>query len=436
MTLVVLGGGESGTGTALLAQKLGYEVFVSDKGQIPERYQQELSGAGIEWEQGQHDEARILASDLIMKSPGIPNKVPILKAAAERGIAVVSEIEFAWPHRTAKIVGITGSNGKTTTTKLTHHLMVSGGVNAGVGGNIGHSLSRLVLEGGFDWLVLELSSFQLDHVRTFRPEIGMLLNITPDHLDRYDYKMEHYVFSKFGITRFQQADDLFIYNADSDEITKFIETHPIQARPAAVRIGLDAGEDIEIDGTVYSLAKSPLRGPHNVFNATCAIRAALAAGASPEGIQRGLDTFVNAEHRLESVAEINGIRYINDSKATNVDSVYWALLAMKSPTVLILGGQDKGNDYSAIEPLVIQKVKAIVCMGLDNSKIIGYFAGKVPTIVETASAADAVKAATNLAESGDVVLLSPACASFDLFKNYEDRGRQFKAAVLVRVQSS
>ena len=427
--LVILGGGETGTGTALLAQKLGYEVFVSDKGGIANRYQNELNEAGIEWEQGQHDEARILAADLIMKSPGIPDKAPIIKAATESGIRVLSEIEFAFPHCRAKIVGITGSNGKTTTTKLIHHLLVTAGINAGVGGNIGHSLSRLVLEDKFDWFVLELSSFQLDGLTTFRPNVAILLNITPDHLDRYEYKMTNYVFSKFGITRFQTTEDLFIYNADSDEVAKFIDINPSEATGIPVSITDDA-TDIPPTIGAYSLQLSPLRGPHNVFNATCAIHAALATGASPADIQRGLDTFVNVPHRLEKIATVNGIEYINDSKATNVDSVYWALKAMTKPVVLIIGGVDKGNDYTAIEAIVRQKVRAIVCMGTDNSKPINFFQGKVGIIFSTDSIKEAITTATDIAKKDEVILLSPACASFDLFKNYEDRGDQFRTHVL------
>ncbi len=425
LKLAILGGGESGTGTALLAQRLGYEVFVSDKGLIPDRYQTELNQAGIEWEQGQHTEARILAADLIMKSPGIPDKVPIVKAATESGIRVLSEVEFAFPHCRAKIIGITGSNGKTTTTKLIHHLLVTSGVNAGVGGNIGHSLSRLVLEDKFEWFVLELSSFQLDGLATFRPDVAVLLNITPDHLDRYDYKMENYTFSKFGITRFQTAEDRFIFNADSDEVAKFLDIHPSKAQSIPVSISDDA-TDLSAQLGGLTLQHATLRGPHNVFNATCAIHAAIAAGAAPDDIQRGLDTFVNVPHRLEFVKNMAGVDYINDSKATNVDSVFWALKAMTKPVVLILGGVDKGNDYTAIEALVRQKVKAIVCMGTDNHKPIDFFQGKVADIFSTNSLDEAVTVATDIAQSGDVVLLSPACASFDLFKNYEDRGNQFK----------
>jgi UDP-N-acetylmuramoylalanine--D-glutamate ligase len=436
--LVILGAGESGVGAALLAKKHGYDVFVSDKSDIKDNFKKELEDALIPYESGQHTEGVVLAADEIVKSPGIPDKVPLLKVVKDKKIPIISEIEFAYRFITdSNIIAITGSNGKTTTTSLTYHLFKTGGKDVAVGGNIGKSFARLLAEEPeHDWYVLELSSFQLDGIKTFRPYISMILNITPDHLDRYDYKMPNYVASKFRVAINQNEDDIMIFNQDDVEIKRFMDKNALGANEWPV--------STHFEGTIlrgrFNMEKSPLKGPHNYFNASCAIAAAITAGVGDAKIQEGLETFQNAPHRLEFVATVDGITFINDSKATNVDSVYWALRAMSSPTVLILGGQDKGNDYSQIKDLVAEKVIAVVAMGVDNQKIMDYF--KTP--YETKSAQEAVDRAFELAkkaknviandsaatEGGVTVLLSPACASFDLFKNYEDRGTQFKACVL------
>jgi UDP-N-acetylmuramoylalanine--D-glutamate ligase len=454
--IVILGAGESGVGAALLAQKLGFKVFVSDKSAIKDNFRAELDAANIEYESGSHDENRIFEADQIVKSPGIPDKIELIQALILRGLPIVSEIEFAYqclPILTKKkpfIIAITGSNGKTTTTGLTYHLLKTAQANVAVGGNIGKSFARLLTEKKiYDYYVLELSSFQLDGITTFRPNVSMILNITPDHLDRYDYKFENYVASKFRIMMNQTEGDTVIYNGNDAELDKKLRhyrgdvtTIPVWMNDwkAGKRIGFheilvtpNFGrkklETVEIDED-YDVTNPHLQGPHNFFNAFCAIHAFRATKADKSLIQRGLDTFVNAPHRLEFVGNVNGTDYFNDSKATNVDSVFWALSAMTKPTILILGGQDKGNDYRQIEDLVRRKVKAIVAMGVDNSKILSFFGPIVKNLEETASAAEAVSVAAKYAEGGDAVLLSPACASFDLFKNYEDRGEQFKKAVL------
>lgn len=423
---MILGAGESGVGAAILGKKQGYEVFVSDKSDIKDHFKAELDAAGITYESGQHTEGVILAADEIVKSPGIPDKVDLIKKAKEKGIPVISEIEFGYRYCTGKIIAITGSNGKTTTTNLTYHLLKTAGLDVVVGGNIGYSFARLVANEPHTYYVLEMSSFQLDGIKTFRPGIAILTNITPDHLDRYDYKMENYVASKFRIAMNQGATDIFIYNADDVEIQNFMQGKSFNLKK--IPIGMYFEGD-QLRG-VFDMTKTRLKGPHNYFNASCAIEAAKTVGITEGVIQEGLETFVNAPHRLEFVAEVSGVEYINDSKATNVDSVFWALKAMTKPTVLILGGLDKGNDYSQIEEMVREKVKAIVCMGVDNAKIMEYFFTIVKNIDESKSAQEAVSVAAKFAETGDVVLLSPACASFDLFKNYEDRGEQFKKAVM------
>ncbi len=429
--IVILGAGESGVGAALLAKKQGFDVFVSDKSPIKDNFKAELDAAQIPYESGGHTEGVILAADEIVKSPGIPEKISLINDAKRHHIPIISEIEFASRFTKAKIIGITGSNGKTTTTSLTYHIFKTGGFDVGVGGNIGKSFARLLAEEPERELyVLELSSFQLDGITSFRPYISILLNITPDHLDRYDYKMANYVASKFRITMNQTEDDIFITNRDDLEIKRFRETNIIN--PNEWVIGTHFDSDL-LRGR-FDMSKSNLKGPHNYFNASCAIAAAIVCGVSDKNIQLGLETFVNAPHRLEFVANIKGTDYINDSKATNVDSVYWALKAMSKPTVLILGGQDKGNEYGTIEKLVREKVKAIICMGIDNQKIVQFFTPIVKNIEETKSADEAVRVAAKYTEGGDVVLLSPACASFDLFKNYEDRGEQFKKAVLTLQQ--
>ena len=425
--IVILGAGESGVGAALLAQKLGFDVFVSDKNAIKDNFKAELEAARIPYESGVHTEGIIFSADEIVKSPGIPEKISLIHDIQRHKIPIISEIEFASRFTDAKIIGITGSNGKTTTTGLTYHIFKTGGLDVAVGGNIGRSFARLLAEEPeHDFYVLELSSFQLDGIHTFRPFISILLNITPDHLDRYDYKMANYVASKFRITMNQTEDDILITNKEDLEITRFRDNNIIQPNEWVISSHFDS----HLLRGRFDMSKTKLRGPHNYFNASCAIASAIVCGVSDVKIQEGLETFVNAPHRLELVATVNGTDYINDSKATNVDSVFWALTAMDKPTVLILGGQDKGNDYSPIEKLVREKVKAIVCMGVDNHKILEFFTPIVKNIEEARSAADAVHIATKYTEGGDAVLLSPACASFDLFKNYEDRGDQFKKEVL------
>ncbi len=434
--IVILGSGESGTGAALLAKQLGYKVFVSDKGEIKDNYKAELDAAGIAWEEKQHTIDRILFASEIIKSPGIPEKTEVMKIVREMGINVIGEIEFAYRHAgKCRIVAITGSNGKTTTTELTYHLMQTAGLNVRKGGNVGNSFARMILEDKVNKatkdksrvFVLEISSFQLDDIQTFRPNIAMLLNITPDHLDRYDYKLENYAAAKFRITMNQQRGDKFIYNG-YDPILKenWKET---AAKKIAIRKGFYKNGQISIGRQVFDMTKSDLRGPHNMFNAVCSLRAALLLKADPEKLQQGLNSFATPPHRLEKVAELNGVTYINDSKATNVDAVFYALQAVDTPIIWIVGGVDKGNDYGPLLKLVRKRVKAIVCMGVDNSKIISVFKKMKKPIAQTQSAEDAVKASAALAVKGDTVLLSPACASFDLFKNYEDRGAQFKSAV-------
>lgn len=428
--IVILGAGESGVGAALLAKKRGFEVFVSDKSEIKDNFRKELDAAQIPYESAQHTEGVILSADEIVKSPGIPDKIDLIKQARLKGIPVMSEIEFAYQNMgndKPYIIAITGSNGKTTTTSLTYHLLKTSGKDVAVGGNIGKSFARLLAEEPIhDYYVLELSSFQLDGIIHFRPNIAMLLNITPDHLDRYDYKMANYVASKFRITHNQTEDDIFIFNKDDVEMKRFMDKNPVPAN--------EWGISTRFEGSIlrgrFEMKDSSLKGPHNYFNASCAIAAAITTQCSDAKIQEGLNTFKNAPHRLEFVAEIKGIEYINDSKATNVDSVFWALSAMTKPVVLIMGGMDKGNDYTQIEALVKQKVKAIVAMGIDNSKILSFFKSALIPIEEAKSAQEAVEKASKLAVEGDIVLLSPACASFDLFKNYEDRGEQFKKVVL------
>ena len=448
--LVILGSGESGTGAALLAQYLGYDVFVSDKGAIKSEFKVELDEAGIAWEENQHTLDKILNASEIIKSPGIPEKSDVMKAVRTKGINVIGEIEFGYRYAgKCQIVAITGSNGKTTTTELTYHLLKTAGLDVRKGGNVGNSFARMALEDiknhrGAEAkrvFVLEISSFQLDDIQQFRPKIAMLLNITPDHLDRYDYKLENYAASKFRVTMNQGRGDKFIYNG----FDPIVASHPVVAtyrvtsshlvstdnpKQIAIRKGFFKNGQIKVGKGSFGMASSALRGPHNMFNAVCSIRAALLLGAESDKIQAGLNTFVPPPHRLEKVAEIGGVTWINDSKATNVDSVFYALQAMDVPTVWIVGGQDKGNDYSPLLKLVKKKVKAIVCMGVDNSKILSVFGGMKKPIVETGSAKEAVAVAAGFAAKGDTVLLSPACASFDLFKNYEDRGAQFREAVL------
>ncbi len=441
--IIILGSGESGVGAAILARHLGYDVFVSDKSPIPDNFKAELQKHHIAFEEKQHTLLKILPANEIIKSPGIPEKTEIMQAVRRNKINVIGEIEFAYRHAgKCRIVAITGSNGKTTTTELVYHLLQYAKLNVRKGGNVGNSFARMVAE-DLDKkvadkeeriFVLEVSSFQLDDIQEFKPKIAILLNITPDHLDRYDYQMDNYMRSKFRVTMNQKRGDIFIYNGFDPVIEKGLEEltrHNTGSQPnqIAIRKGFVKDGQLRINQHHFDLRQTTLRGPHNAFNAACAVRTALLLGVKPEIIQEGLNTFKTPPHRLEKVAEINGVTYINDSKATNVDSVFYALQAMDQPTIWIVGGQDKGNDYTPLMPWVQQKVKAIVCMGLDNTKIISAFKDLQKPIVETRSAQEAVEAASKLAVAGDTVLLSPACASFDLFKNYEDRGHQFAQAV-------
>ncbi len=428
--LVVLGGGESGVGTALLAKEKGMSVFLSDSGKIADKYIQELKEHQIPFEENQHSEALILSASEIMKSPGIPHKATIIQAANQKGISVISEMEFATRFVKGKILGITGSNGKTTTTYLCDHLLTVAGISHVLGGNVGVSFARGVYQHpDCPLFVLEISSFQLDDISSFRPDVAILLNITPDHLDRYQYKFEKYVASKFNITKFQTANDWLIYNGEDAASFEFLKNNSIAAKTVIIQ-GDETTTQIwkASDGFLFDFTNTNLKGPHNRFNGICALTACKLLGADNQALQKGLETFKSVPHRLEKVATIKGVDYINDSKATNVDAVFYALKAMEKPTILILGGQDKGNDYSAILELVQEKVKAIVAMGVDNQKIIDYFGNK-KIVKDTHSPEEAVSVCENLADNGDVVLLSPACASFDLFKNYEHRGECFKNLV-------
>ncbi|MER3373862.1 MAG: UDP-N-acetylmuramoyl-L-alanine--D-glutamate ligase [Allomuricauda sp.] len=438
--LVILGGGESGVGTAILGKKEEFEVFVSDKGEIKEAYRKVLEHFEIEWESGQHTEAKIMNADVVMKSPGIPDKVPLVKALVEKGIPVISEIEFASKYTEATLIGITGSNGKTTTTMLTYHLLKNGGLHVGMAGNIGDSYAKMVAEQDFDQYVLEISSFQLDGIVDFKPHIAILTNITPDHLDRYEYKFENYIASKFRIAMNQDTTDYLIYDADDEVIQEWLKDHPVQSKliPFSVKKKLEEGawlenETIKIKLEHKTLEMSTdilaLEGQHNVKNTMAASMAALLVKVRKETIRQSIQSFQGVPHRLEKVLKINHVEYINDSKATNVNATFYALDGIKKPIVWIVGGVDKGNNYAELMPLVREKVKAIVCLGMDNSKLIDAFGNVIDLMVETYSMEEAVKVAYKIAERGDSVLLSPACASFDLFQNYEDRGDQFKAAV-------
>lgn len=438
--LAILGGGESGVGTAILALKKGYKVFVSDKGKIKENYKNVLEHFGIDWEEEHHSEDRILKADLVMKSPGIPDTVPLVQRLVEKGIPVISEIEFASRYTDAKIVGITGSNGKTTTTMLTNHILAAGGLNVGMAGNIGDSYAKMVAEHDFDYYVLEISSFQLDGIIDFKPNIAVITNITPDHLDRYGYVFENYIASKFRIAENQDEEDYLIYDADDEVVVKWLKEHPVKSKllPFSLKETFKEGafleqNDITIRTTTDTISMNKdtlaLEGQHNVKNTMAAATIAKLIGIRKETIRACVSNFQGAPHRLEKVLKINHVEYINDSKATNVNSVYYALDSMKTPTVWIVGGVDKGNEYMELMPLVREKVKAIICLGADNEKLKHVFGNAVDLMVETFAMEEAVKVAYKIAERGDTVLLSPACASFDLFKNYEDRGDQFKNCV-------
>ena len=438
--LVVLGGGESGVGTAILGKQKGYEVFVSDKGKIKEKYKNVLEHFDIDWEAESHTEAKILNADLVMKSPGIPDTVPLVKALLAKGVPVISEIEFASKYTDATLIGITGSNGKTTTTMLTNHLLKEGGLHVGMAGNIGDSYAKMVAENDYGYYVLEISSFQLDGITDFKPHIVILTNITPDHLDRYEYKFENYVASKFRIAENQTVEDYFIYDADDDVIVDWLKSHPIKSKllPFSLEKEVKEGAYLKNDKIILNLTNETLEmttdalaleGKHNVKNTMAAMTAAKLVSIRKESIRASIANFQGAPHRLEKVLKIHHVQYINDSKATNVNSVFYALDSIKTPIVWIAGGQDKGNDYKELMPLVREKVKAIVCIGLENEKIKEVFGNVVDLMVETFAMEEAVKVAYKIAERGDTVLLSPACASFDLFENYEDRGNQFKDAI-------
>jgi UDP-N-acetylmuramoylalanine--D-glutamate ligase len=439
--LIILGAGESGVGAAILAAKEGYMVFVSDAGKIAEKYKSTLAEKGIDFEEGKHSEEKILDADEVMKSPGIPDKSSLIIKIRKKGIRVISEIELAYRHKgESRIVAVTGSNGKTTTTSLTYHICKHGGLNCALVGNIGVSIARQVAEDPKEWYIAEISSFQLDDIMQFRPDIAILTNITEDHLDRYEYKFENYIRSKFSIVKNQTNKDFFIFCADDPVIRQNLKEYSFQSNPLPYtmqqepnqggyikngQMNLQAGNET-LKMSIYDFA---LKGIHNQYNTLAAGLAAVTIGIRKDKIREAVQSFESLEHRMEYVSTVRGVEFINDSKATNVNSTWFALESMQKPVILILGGIDKGNDYSLMRDLVKEKVKAIVCMGTDNRKIHEAFKNDVPVIINTGSAGEAVKSSFHLANKGDVVLLSPACASFDLFKNYEDRGSQFKEAV-------
>jgi len=439
--LVILGGGESGVGAAVLASKEGYDVFLSDGGPLKDNYRKDLQQLGIGFEESGHTEDKILDADEVMKSPGIPEKNEMVKKIRARGIPVISEIELAYRHKgDSRIIGITGSNGKTTTTSMIYHICRHGGLDCALVGNIGYSFARQVAEDPKQWYVAEISSFQLDDIVSFRPDLAVLTNITEDHLDRYEYKFENYIRSKFRITMNQTKEDHFIYNDDDPVIKEYLNREPIHSNSLPFtmqhetnkggfinkgQMNIETGNE-KWQMSIYDFA---LKGIHNQYNTMAAGIASATVGIRKQKIREAIQSFEALEHRMEYVSTVRGVEFINDSKATNVNSTWYALESMEKPTILILGGVDKGNDYSLIRDLVKDKVKAIVCMGVDNRKIHEAFQNDVALMVNTGSAEEAVKAAFHFATKGDVVLLSPACASFDLFKNYEDRGRQFKEAV-------
>ena len=439
--LVILGGGESGVGAALLGVKEGYKVLLMDEGSLKDGYRKELQEAKIEFIEKGIEEQKLLSADEVVKSPGIPENNEWIKKIRKKGIPIISEIELAYRHKgNSKIIAITGSNGKSTTTALTFHICQTAGLNCALVGNIGYSFAKQVAEDPKELYVAEISSFQLDDIIEFRPDVAVLLNITEDHLDRYEYKFENYVSSKFRIAMNQTFEDYFIYNLDDEVITNYLKQKPIKSfqLPISMKQKVAKGGYIQNDEmhikpkeeqTQMSIYDFALKGKHNQYNTMAASVAGATMDIRKEKIREAVETFENLEHRMEMVATVRGVDFINDSKATNVNSTWFALESMTKPTVLILGGIDKGNDYGLLEDLVKDKVKAIVCMGVDNTKIHAAFDGKVSIIVDTASAEEAVGLSYRLATVGDVVLLSPACASFDLFKNYEDRGKQFKEAV-------
>jgi len=438
--LVILGAGESGVGAAILGKKEGYEVFVSDRGSIELKYKQVLIQEEIEWEAEKHTEDKILNADLVMKSPGIPEDAPLVLKLKENGVKVISEIEFASKYTHASLIGITGSNGKTTVTSWIYHVLKNGDLDAMMAGNIGDSFAKNVALKNPDYYVLELSSFQLDGIETFNPHIAVLTNITPDHLDRYHHNFEEYIASKFRIVKNQTNKDYFIYDADNKTICDWLKKNKISSIQLPMSLKEHEGEGaylkddkiyIKVNNTEFIMHKDKiaLKGEHNTKNAMAATTVAQLLKIRKQTIRESLESFQGVEHRLERVLKINNVQYINDSKATNINATYYALDSVQPETVWIVGGVDKGNVYEELLPLVNEKVKAIICLGVDNEKIINSFSNCVETIVETKSMEEAVKMAYHLAEKGNTVLLSPACASFDLFKNYEDRGRQFKEYV-------
>ncbi|MDE3249033.1 MAG: UDP-N-acetylmuramoyl-L-alanine--D-glutamate ligase [Bacteroidota bacterium] len=439
--MVILGGGESGVGAAILAKQNGFSVFLSDSGSLKPAYRGELEEKGIDYEDGGHTEAKVLVADEVVKSPGIPEKNDLVKKIRAKGIPIISEVELAFRYKgDSRIVAITGSNGKTTTTSLLYHICRHAGLDAALVGNIGYSFAKQVAEDPKPWYIAEISSFQLDDIKTFRPDVAILTNITEDHLDRYDYKFENYIASKFRITMNQLATDYFIYCADDPVTMQYYSKQAIYSNPLPFTMQQQPGKggfikngqmtiEANNERVTMSIYDFALKGKHNQYNTMAAGIAAVTIGLRKDKIREAIESFETLEHRMEHVSTVRGVEFINDSKATNVNSTWYALESMEKPVILILGGVDKGNDYSLLADLVKEKVKAIVCMGTDNRKIHEAFGKTVELMVNTGSAAEAVKAAFHFAEKGDVVLLSPACASFDLFKNYEDRGRQFKEAV-------
>jgi len=437
--LVILGGGESGAGAAYLGLKKGFDVFLSDKGKLKEKYADLLRAWNIDFEEGEHSVNKILNADLVIKSPGIPDSAPLVQQLRGKGIPVISEIEFGLKYTAAKTIGITGTNGKTTTTLLTHHMLSKAGLNVCLGGNVGKSLAWQVADTEFDYIVLELSSFQLDGMFNSRINLAVLMNITPDHLDRYK-SMDEYIASKMRITQNQTADDAFIYCADDQNISAGMTTTEVRAKKLPFTLNGTVSEgafieqnniNINLQNTTFTMSihELALQGKHNSYNSMAAGIVGRLLELRKDVVRESLSDFNAVEHRLESVGKVHGIEFINDSKATNINSTWYALECMNQPVIWIVGGVDKGNDYSMVADLVKAKVKAIICLGLDNEKIHKAFEGMIETIVDTQSAQEAVKAAYYLGKKGDAVLLSPACASFDLFENYEDRGRQFKTAV-------
>jgi UDP-N-acetylmuramoylalanine--D-glutamate ligase len=438
--LVILGAGESGFGTAVLGKKEGYAVFVSDKGKISDKYQALLNEHNIEFESEQHTEEKILNADLVMKSPGIPEKAEMVKKLREKGVKIVSEIEFASWYTDAQIIAITGANGKTTVTSMCYQMLKDAGLNVGLGGNIGQSFAFQVATGTFSHYVLEISSFQLDDIETFRPNVAVLTNITPDHLDRYNYELQNYVTSKFNITKYQQEGDVFIYCNDDEITMENLSRYPTKAKMIPFSYDKEVAEgayvkeneiQFNINKTQFNMSIQELgvKGRHNVYNSMAAGIVGSVYGLRKEEIRKSLADFKSLEHRLESVAKVRGIEFINDSKATNVNSTWFALESMSKEIIWIAGGVDKGNDYKVLEPLVKGKVKAMICLGVDNTKLHSAFGKLVDVVVNVHSMRDAVRMAYQLGKSGDAVLLSPACASFDLFENYEDRGKKFKDCV-------